>query len=103
MLRSLSSILQAVLRAVLEIKWVSIKDKTETLVPERSMKQKIDRHSLFCMRKLRHRENQKFPEDSQLYGRSDSDSFTPLLPLRWGTRKKRRGEQGNRVITSHIH
>ena len=63
MLRSLSSILQAVLRAVLEIKWVPIKDKSETLVPERSMKQKIDRHSLFCMRKLRHGEDQKFTED----------------------------------------
>ena len=81
MLRSLSSTLQAVLRAVLEIKWVPIKDKSETLVPERSMKQKIDRHSLFCMRKLRHGEDQKFTEDSQVHGRSDSDSFTPLLPL----------------------
>lgn len=68
-------------RAVLEIKWVSIKDKTEILVPERSMKQEINCHSLFCMRKLRHGENQKFTEDSQLHGRSDSDSFTPLLPL----------------------
>ena len=81
MLRSLSSTLQAVLRAVLEIKWFPIKDKSETLVPERSMKQKIDRHSLFCMRKLRHGEDQKFTEDSQVHGRSDSDSFTPLLPL----------------------
>ena len=45
------------------------------------MKQEINRHSLFCMRKLRHGENQKFTEDSQLHGRSDSDSFTPLLPL----------------------
>lgn len=68
-------------RAVLEIKWVSIKDKTEILVPEHSMKQEINCHSLFCMRKLRHGENQKFTEDSQLHGRSDSDSFTPLLPL----------------------
>lgn len=76
-LRSLSSVLQS--RGLfLEIKWVSIKDKTEILVPEAPVQsRKLTTYSTFLYEESRHGENQKFTEDSQLHGRSDSDSFLP--------------------------